>query len=173
MSMFEARRDIPAGSRSTASRTPANGLRHQLIGTWQLVSYVDRDVDSGEETHPMGDHPLGFITYTPDGFVSAHLSSAHRPPFQVNDPYGGTAEEYTQAARRYVAYCGPFQVDERSQSLIHEMQVSLFPNWLGQRQMRLAQIDGDLLRLATAAPMTFAGTRKIAILVWRRVQPNC
>jgi len=57
--------------------------------------------------------------------------------------------------------------------LIHEMQVSLFPNWLGQRQVRLAQIDGDLLRLATAAPMTFAGTRKIAILVWRRVQPNC
>ena len=57
--------------------------------------------------------------------------------------------------------------------MIHEMQVSLFPNWLGQRQVRLAQIDGDLLRLATAAPMTFAGTRKIAILVWRRVQPNC
>jgi len=109
MSMFDARRDIPAGSRSTASRTPANGLRHQLIGTWQLVSYVDRDVDSGEETHPMGDHPLGFITYTPDGFVSAHLSSAHRPPFRVNDPYGGTAEEYTQPLAATSPTVAPFK----------------------------------------------------------------
>jgi len=147
-------------------------LRQQLIGTWRLLSYVERDVDSGKENCPMGEHPLGFIIYTPDGFVSAQLSSAARSPFQANDPYGGTPEEYTEAAGSYIAYCGPFHVDELDQSLAHEMQVSLFPNWLGQRQVRLVQIDGDLLRLATNTPMHFGGARKTAALVWQRVGPR-
>ena len=173
MSMIDARRDN-CGSFDATRVTPqsrGNSLRQQLIGTWRLVSYADRDVDSGEETHPMGEHPLGYIIYTPDGFMSAQLSTANRPRFQHNDPYGGTPDEYAEAASTYFAYSGPFHVDEHNWSLTHEMQVSLFPNWLGQQQVRLAQIDGDLLRLTTT-PMNFRGARKTASLVWQRVQTS-
>jgi hypothetical protein len=147
-------------------------LRRQLIGTWRLISYVERDVDSGKKNLPMGERPLGFIIYAPDGFVSAQLAAADRSPFLANDPYGGTPEEYARAAGRYIAYCGRFHVDEVNRSLTHEMQISLFPNWLGQRQARLVEIDGNMLRLATAAPMIFGGCRKMAALVWQRVSPN-
>ena len=150
----------------------AEDFGQRLIGTWRLVSYVERDVDSGEENHPMGEHPLGLIMYAPDGFMSAQLSKANRSPFQGNDPRNGTPDEYTEAASGYLAYCGPFHVDERNQLLTHEMQVSLFPNWLGQRQVRLVERDDDLLRLATVTPMTFHGARMTATLVWKRVQPN-
>lgn len=161
------------GTRPTdQSAHAADGLRQQLIGTWRLVSYVERDADNGEENHPMGENPLGLIMYAPDGFMSVHLSTANRSLFQGDDPYRGTPEEYVQAASRYIAYSGPFHVDPQNGSLIHEMQVSLFPNWLGQRQVRLVRIDSDLLRLATDTPMTFGGGRKTATLVWRRVQPN-
>jgi hypothetical protein len=173
MSMIDARRDNPGGfdERRMMRRSSANSLRQQLIGTWRLVSYVDRDVDSGEETHPMGERPLGYIIYTQDGFMSAQLSTRNRPRFRFNDPYAGTPEEYAEAASTYFAYCGSFHVGEFNQSLTHEMQVCLFPNWLGQRQVRLAQIDGDLLRLSTT-PMNFRGSRKTASLVWQRVQPK-
>ena len=170
MSMIDVRgNDDPAGI--DAGRSPSS-LRQQLIGTWRLVSCVARDIDSGEESRPMGKHPLGLIIYTPDGFMSAQLSTAHRSPFQGNDPQNGTPDEYTEAARGYLAYSGPFHVDERNQLVTHEMQVSLFPNWLGQRQLRLVERDGDLLRLATVTPMTFHGARMTATLVWKRVQPN-
>jgi hypothetical protein len=147
-------------------------LRQQLIGTWRLISYVECDVDSDEKRYPIGEHPLGFIIYTEDDFVSAQLSTVARAPFRRNDPYCGTPEEYTDAAGSYVAYCGPFDVDEVTGSLIHEMQVSLFPNWLGQRQARLVHIEGDILQLETGSPMYFGGKPKMATLVWQRVKPS-
>ena len=150
----------------------ADVLRQRLVGTWRLVSYVERDVESSEESHPMGERPLGLLIYAQDGFMSVQLSSANRLPFQGSDPYCGTPEEYTGAASRYIAYSGPFYIDVPNGSLIHEMQVSLFPNWLGQRQVRRFQIEGDLLRLATDRPMNFGGALKTATLVWRRVQSN-
>jgi len=173
MSIIDLRCDNPKqlDSEGIETRTAVDSLRQQLIGTWRLVSYVDCDVDTGEETHPMGEHPLGYIMYTPDGFMSAQLSMANRPRFKSNDPYGGTLEEYAEAANTYFAYSGPFHVDEVRSSLMHEIQVCLFPNWLGRRQVRLAQIDGDLLRLTTT-PMNFRGARKTAALVWRRIKPN-
>ena len=162
----------PEAHPTNPSAHASDDLRRQLIGTWRLVSYVERDVDSGEENHPMGEHPLGLIMYAPDGFMSVQLSARGRSPFRKNDPYCGTPEEYAEAASSYIAYSGPFHVNPLNSSLVHEMQVSLFPNWLGQRQVRLAQIEGDLLRLATATPMNFGGGRKTATLVWRRAQPK-
>ena len=120
----------------------------------------------------MGDCPIGFLIYSADGFMSVQLSTAKRLLFQGNDPFCGTPHEYTEAASRYIGYCGPFHVDPLNSSLVHEMQVSLFPNWLGQRQVRRFQIEGDLLRLATDRPMNFGGALKTATLVWRRVQSN-
>jgi hypothetical protein len=78
---------------------------------------VARNIDSGEETHPMGEHPLGLIMYAPDGFTSAQLSTANRSPFKGNDPYNGTPDEYTETASSYLAYSGPFHVNERYQLL--------------------------------------------------------
>jgi DNA-binding transcriptional LysR family regulator len=173
MSMIDARRDASVRLRaaSAATRWPSGGLRQRLVGTWRLVCCIARDLESGEETHPLGEHPLGLIMYTPDGFMSAQLSAANRSPFRCSDPRGGTPAECAEAGNSYIAYAGPFYVDELKASLIHEMQLSLFPNWLAQRQVRLVQIDGDLLRLATT-PMSFGGTRKIVTLVWRRARPN-
>ena len=56
-------------------------LREQLVGAWALMSFVERDIETGVENHPFGEHPLGLILYTPDGYVSAQLQRPERPPF--------------------------------------------------------------------------------------------
>jgi hypothetical protein len=40
-------------------------LREILIGAWELVSAVERDVETGVENNILGERPLGFILYTP------------------------------------------------------------------------------------------------------------
>ena len=40
-------------------------LRDSLIGAWELVSAVERDVETGVETNVLGERPRGFILYTP------------------------------------------------------------------------------------------------------------
>ena len=141
-------------------------LREQLVGAWALMSFVERDIETGVENHPFGEHPLGVILYTPDGYVSAQLQRPERPPLHA------TPEEYAAAGRSYIAYSGRFFVDEAKRSLSHEMAVSLFPNWLGQRQVRLVEVNGERLQLSTDGPQRFNGVLKTATLTWRRAKPN-
>jgi hypothetical protein len=52
------------------------------------------------------------------------------------------------------------------------MAVSFFPNWFGQRQVRLVEVNGETLRLSTDGPQRVNGALKTATLTWRRAQPN-
>ncbi len=147
-------------------------LREQLVGAWALSSFVERDIETGVENRPFGERPLGLILYTPDGYMSAQLQRPDRHAFADGDVLRATSEEYAAAGSSYVAYSGRFYVDEARRSLSHEMTVSFFPNWLGQRQVRLVEVDGKRLQLSTDGPQRFNGVLKTATLTWRRAQPN-
>jgi Lipocalin-like domain len=147
-------------------------LRERLVGAWALMSFVERDIETGVENHPFGEHPLGLILYTPDGYVSAQLQRPERPPFADGDLLHATPKEYAAAGSSYIAYSGRFFIDEAKRSLSHEMAVSFFPNWLGQRQVRLVEVNGERLRLSTDGPQRFNGVLKTATLTWRRAKPN-
>jgi hypothetical protein len=147
-------------------------LREQLVGAWALTSCVERDIETGVEDHPLGERPLGLILYTPDGYVSAQLQRRERLPFADGDPLRATVQEYAAAGSSYIAYSGRFFVDEDKRSLSHEMAVSLFPNWFGQRQVRLVEVNGKTLRLSTDGPQRLNGALRTATLTWRRAQPN-
>jgi hypothetical protein len=145
-----------------------NSLREQLVGAWALSTFVERDIETGVENHPFGKRPLGLILYTPDGYVSAQLQRSERPAFADGDILRATGEEYAAAGSSYIAYSGRFFVDEGKKSLSHEMAVSFFPNWFGQRQMRLVEVNGETLRLSTDGPQRVNGALKTATLTWRR-----
>jgi hypothetical protein len=147
-------------------------LREQLVGTWTLTSCIVRDTETGVEHHPLGERPLGLILYTPDGYMSAQLQCPERPPFADGDLLRATPEEYAAAGRSYIAYSGRFFVDEAKKSLSHEMAVSFFPNWFGQQQSRLVEVNGERLQLSTDGPQRLNGVLKTATMTWRRAQPN-
>ena len=147
-------------------------LREQLVGAWVLSSFVERDVETGVEYHPFGKRPLGLILYTPDGYMSAQLQRPDRHAFADGVLLRATPEEYAAAGSSYIAYSGRFFVDEAKGTLSHEMAVSFFPNWLGQRQVRLVELDGEHLQLSTDGPQRFNGVLKTATLTWRRAQAN-
>ena len=146
----------------------ADKLRDQLIGAWKLASYVAKPVDGSAPFYPMGEKPMGIIMYTPDGFMSAQLMRPDRSPFASGDLFDGTAEEYREEASTYIAYSGPFHVDEQKKTLTHSMFVSLFPNWTGQTQPRVVKIDGDMLHLSTASPIKSSGKTVMSYLQWKR-----
>jgi hypothetical protein len=54
----------------------------------------------------------------------------------------------------------------------HEMFVSLFPNWRGQRQVRIVKLDHNELTLSTDQPFMFNGSLKVATITWRRAPPS-
>lgn len=148
----------------------SQGLRAQLIGSWKLLSYQEIPVDGSEPFEPLGPQPQGIIMYAPDGYMSAQLCKPDRPHFASGDWFDGTTEDYVAEATAYIAYSGPFEVDEEKQTLSHSMFVSLFPNWIGQTQPRAVRIEGDILHLGTTAPIQSAGRTVNSALSWRRAE---
>jgi len=53
--------------------------KESLVGEWKPVS-VTETTEKGEVKHPLGQHPLGFLTYTADGRVSVIITQGGRMP---------------------------------------------------------------------------------------------
>jgi hypothetical protein len=122
-------------------------LREAILGAWELVSFVARDVATGEDRHPLGAAPRGLILYTADGHMSAQLAES--------DMSG------------YVAYGGRFSVNEETSTLHHDVTISMMPELLAQPQFRNAAVDGYFLTLS-ATRSDDAGVTTHSSLVWRR-----
>lgn len=152
------------------SRSRSGSLRERLIGAWTLVEYTVTD-DAGIVSHPMSEQAAGFIIYTPDGYMSAQLMTPGRPAYASGDMHHGDVDEESAAARGYIAYSGPFYVDEAAGRLQHTMQVCLFPNWLGNIQERYIDLQGDRLTLSSD-PIPFDGRPQTPRLVWQRAPEN-
>jgi Lipocalin-like domain len=113
----------------------------------------------------------GLIIYSADGYMSGQMMKLGRPAYASGDMEHGSTEERAAAAAGYLAYSGPFYVDDEAATLRHHMSVSLFPNWIGDTQERFVELDGDTLTISTA-PVIVEGIELTPRLIWKRAPPN-
>ena len=139
--------------------------RNALVGTWRLVSWELRD-DEGHVSYPFGRDALGYLTFTDDGHMSVIITTADRQAFAGDDMLRGTAEEKAGAAETCVAYCGTYRLDD--DTVLIQVEASLFPNWLGTTQERRIERDGERIILSLP-PSVWLARRQVARLVWARV----
>ena len=138
-----------------------------LVGAWRLVSWENQAAD-GQVTYPMGADALGYVIYTGDGRFSVTISRRGRAGFAAGDLLGGTTEEKARAVEGFVAYAGRYSF--HGDRVIHHVELSLFPNWVGTDQQRSVELSGDRLILS-ASPLLLAGKQQLPRLVWQRVDP--
>lgn len=144
-------------------------LSAALVGTWRLVSYEATSVDDGSVVRPFGEDPIGLIIYSADGYMSAQITRPDRPQFDEERLENGRPEELAEAARHYLAYSGPFRVPDDG-TVVHEVTLSLFPNWMGKAQLRVAKLEGSVLQLALASPVPIGGKLRTGVLTWERCE---
>lgn len=141
--------------------------RAAFVGSWDLVSVENRASD-GSVTLPFGDTPRGRISYTPDGFLSAHVMRDARAAFGDGAGlYDGSATEKAAAYDSYIAYYGRYTVDAAAGTVTHRIEGSLFPNWSDSAQTRHYAFDGDTLILRSP-PLDTGGKTLTVHVVWRR-----
>jgi len=144
------------GTKLAASgRTGQEGamvVQKELIGTWRFVGFKLTD-DNGNETYPWTDGSTGYLMYTPDGHMSATITS------MIKQPNGGTPRPLT------TAYAGPFECHDTHG--LHKVTVSSQPDLVGTVQRRDAVLEGDRLTLRST-PSLFGGPGSKAELSWKR-----
>jgi hypothetical protein len=142
-------------------------LRDRLAGAWRLVSYHTISNDGTPPVYPLGEDATGYIIYTHDGYMSAQIMQPGRPRYEADGPSEGTDSESAQAARGYLAYSGPYRIESDS-VVVHQAEVSLFPNWIGEPIPRKAVLDRRRLELTTTSPTLFNGKLLNAVVIWER-----
>jgi Lipocalin-like domain len=140
-----------------------------LIGTWRLLSWENRSVEDGQLSYPLGEDATGYIMYNEDGYMFVAIMAPHRLRFAHDDLLSATKEEEALAEETYVSYCGRY--DFLGDTVVHHVELSLFPNWIGGDQERLVDLRGERLTLSTRA-LLLRGIQQTAHLIWERVSTS-
>jgi hypothetical protein len=137
------------------------GIRERLVGCWRLVGYSENVAEGGETDRPLGENPLGTILYTPDGYMSAQLAGP------------GPYDDDQEPDAYFVAYSGPYDVDEQTRTVAHQVQVSVIPSWLGTTQIRRVQFrEPGTLVLSASEPRPGDGVMVTTTVSWSRQPPR-
>jgi hypothetical protein len=138
-----------------------------FVGTWKLLSSEMR-TSTGEVLYPLGEDCAGLLIFDAAGTLSAHLMRQGRPNFVSGDLLRGTDDEIKAAYQGYVGFWGNYEVDEAKREMTYVITGSLFPNWVGHKNLRYYEFDADRLTLRTPQ-FLMAGTEMAGVLIWQRV----
>ena len=141
-------------------------MNSAILGTWKLVSASSSSSDGERSDTPLGVGPTGFITYTPDGRMSAIISHGGRKPLFAAGPTPPTTEQRADAFSTFVAYAGRFTL--KSDEVIHHVEISFIQDWVGTDQVRKIKLEGERLVLSTP-PMSTGGKIMTIEFIWQRL----
>jgi len=141
-----------------------------LQGAWDLVAWR-RIAADGTVSYPLGKDARGLLNYMPDGRMAVQITGAVRPDLATGDPLGGDAAARADAYSSYLAYFGTYAL--QGDSVVHDIDGSLFPGWAGQRQVRPFTLEhgepghGELV-LRTPPARLADGSTVVNELAWTR-----
>jgi hypothetical protein len=112
----------------------------KVIGTWKLLSYEVEAQSDGKKGPVMGDHPSGYVTFSPEGRVFFVLTGESRKAAK-------TDQEKAELLSTLVAYTGTYRVE--GDKWITKVEVAWNPEWVGTEQTRPFTLDGSRLQVLT------------------------
>ena len=139
-------------------------LKEQVIGTWSLVSLTVHQPDKKVEL--FGENPRGIQIMAPNGRFAVITTRSELPLYAANNRMQGTDAEYRAIGQGANASYGRYSIDEAGGTITFHVEVSKFPNWEGQDQIRSFTLEGDEWRYVNPSPTI--GDGKVHV-VWRRL----
>ena len=135
-----------------------------FVGSWELLSFESED-ENGSIERPFGRNITGFLAYCSDGNMNVNIMRNDRLKFKSGD-FTIASEEEMKSSMFYIGYAGRYEIQDGF--ILHHIDVSFFPNWVGQTQRRLYSFDHGELTLETEPINALGGLKKFR-LVWKHV----
>ena len=143
----------------------SSGSEAQLLGIWQVEAYYTELKGTGEKKMALGEHPSGYLIFTPEKRMMAVLTGAGRTPPK-------TDEDRVAAFRSMFAYSGIYRVE--GDRWITKVDVAWNEAWNGTEQMRLFRIEGDTLTVTAMwqpSPNLPGNPEARGVITWIRMKP--
>jgi len=118
--------------------------KNSLVGTWRLVEYSDFDTATNKWTHPYGENPRGYFTYTNNGIVNLNIS-AEKP--LVISPDSEYIKPFTLGTLldNAAGYFGTYTIDSINSIVTHHVKGGSVLTYIGTDQHRQFILNGDTL----------------------------
>lgn len=154
----------------------------RLCGTWSLVSW-ERFRAGRLLEHPLGQQPVGLLTYDPAGFVQVQTMARYRalevfrnPRDAANaglrgtTPSGEQVSELVEAYASFAGYAGTFEIDGSQPMIRHHLWTGIDPGMVKRVQERLYRFIGEDGLELRIKPYLVDGVEHDDALVWRRAK---
>ena len=142
------------GLMSQTAMSQQKSLKEQLVGTWILVSWDQRNAD-GTTVQQFGANPKGVAFFDSTGHYIITVMRSDRAKYAI-DNFGqiaqATAEETKATAQGTITYFGTYSVNEAERIIDIRVEASSFPNWNGTDQKRFFEVTEDQLKLTVRPP---------------------
>ena len=142
-------------------------LVDKFTGTWRLLACEGRWSD-GRITRPYGENPEGQLMYDGHGRFAGQIMARERPAFATGNLLKGSDAEVRAAFEGYVAYYGTYTVNYAESLMIHDVEGSFFPNWLGDRQIRKYGFTEDGRLELSTLPIKGSRADLTVVLLWEQ-----
>ncbi len=119
-----------------------------FVGAWKLISW-EVMLPDGTIQYPYGKDVVGYLIYTADGYMSAHIMDPDRQQSDPNFPLEPAAAQTlsepdrARAYSTYLAYCGTYRVE--GNTVIHHVEAGSIPSWTDSDQRRPFRFAQDRL----------------------------
>ena len=141
--------------------------KRAIVGTWRLVSRIDRDPAGNLLQEPsLGAEPIGYLVYDSSGHVFVQMMAAHRSgePLDITSP----ADKNNLAhVGGYDAYFGHYEIDTTAGIVIHRLEGALSQADIGRSLTRRFLLKGDTLTIRFEPGGQ--GATRTRTLIWHRV----
>src|SRR5262245_49045034 len=94
--------------------TPSWSAAPNVVGTWKLVSSVTEELATGRKTPLLGEHPKGYLIYTPQGRMMVLLVHQTRSPPKID-------EDRINLHKYMAAYSGRYT--DEGDKVVHHVDV--------------------------------------------------
>jgi hypothetical protein len=141
----------------------------KLVGTWKLVS-ASSTTSTGERSEtPYGPSPVGFLTYTDDGRVTALISYGGRKLLSLGRGATAPLEEQAEAFMTFLAYAGRYTLS--GDKVTHHIEISSIQNYVNRDLVRNIKFQDDRIVLVTP-PTPVNGKIQTVELIWQRLETS-
>lgn len=135
----------------------------RFVGAWELIATERRNAQGSLLGEALPGY-RGLIIYSSEGYVSAQLMGPGRPSLTTADRANWTVNDRAAAFDTFIAYYGPFRVDEAAGVVIHSVQGAASPAMVCSDQVRVFRFEED--RLVLSPPHVEGGDQ--SLFIWRR-----
>ena len=116
-----------------------------LIGTWRMISWTRKAIETGETTDALGADPIGYIAYHADGRMMALVVKRQRGKLKGTTP---TNDEKVALFDSMLAYSASYTVED--DHVIHHVDAAWNPAWGVSDLIRPYTLEGDTLVISGA-----------------------